>query len=100
MNPSTPAGLLEALAKDISYVVRACVATNPSTPVQALAVLGRDKRQEVRMRVTLGKSVDATWHARSVCEGRESLCSQQCWRESFYALEPARGAGEGHILWS
>lgn len=80
-NPSTPASLLEALAKNKARSVREAVAENSATPARVLEALARDMTQEVRSSVAI-KHLDTPERARGVREGRSNR-SEQCCREPF-----------------
>jgi hypothetical protein len=56
-NPSTPAKVLEALAKD--KYVRFSVAMNPSTPAVVLETLAKDENEYVRYNVAMNPSTSA-----------------------------------------
>ena len=58
-NPSMPKSILERLAEDTDFEVRAVVASNPSTPATVLEQLANDKTLEVSQRVGGNKSTPA-----------------------------------------
>ena len=47
-NPNCPQDVLEVLARDNNYLIRALVAGNPRTPINVLLVLKKDKNAYVR----------------------------------------------------
>jgi 3-methyladenine DNA glycosylase AlkC len=58
-NLSTPAVVLEALAKDKEGYVRSSVAMNPSTPAKVLEALAKDKEGYVRFSVAMNHATPA-----------------------------------------